>query len=220
LVGKIKLYTKATKMSLENAEQWIADAKLLLKNSSFGHANALLRFACEEIAKAYACWLTSEKMFPKDNMFVKNVFLYHWAKNEIILGMLLFFQWISANPKWQEMDYEDFKLSEEQIAEFDEVFETVLVSMSKMRQKAMYVDVDEKTNEVTSPLKIDEKELRGVLEVTELLLKTIKITIEETSEEYKEKFRKVFASLSEKAWETGKTPFQWFNEKAKFGESE
>lgn len=208
LSNKLDLYAQATEFSLENAEQWIKDAKLLILNLSYGHASALLRFACEEIAKAYACWLTSEKIYPIDNKLVKDVFLRHRAKNEIILGILLLFQWISSNPTRQEMDYEDFKLSGEQIAEFNEQFDAVLVSINKMRQNAMYVAVDEKTNKVTSPLKMDEKELKGVLEATELILKTIKITIEETSEEYKEKFRKAFSSLPKEVWETGEIPVE------------
>jgi hypothetical protein len=107
------------------------------------------------------------------------------------------------------MDFEDLKLTKEQIEESLEQFEAVLVSMNKMRQNAMYVDIDWKIGEVTSPLLMNEKELKGVSEATRLILKTVKLAMKETSEEYKEKLRRFYASFPEEAWETGELPIQW-----------
>jgi len=213
LSDKISLYAEATKLSLENAEQWIKDAKLLIANSSYGHANALVRFGCEEIAKTYVCWLTSEKILPIDNTVVEDVFWNHTVKNEVILGVLLMAHGISKNPKWKEMKYEDFKLSKEQTIEFGKQFEAMLKSTNRMRQKAMYVDVNAEKKELTNPLKIDEKDVNAVLEVSTLLFEMMKNLIEETSEEEKEKWRKAFASVPKEFWETGEIPIQWFSEK-------
>lgn len=210
---KISLYTEATKLSFENAEQWIKDAKLLIKNSSYGHANALLRFGCEEIAKAYVCWLTSEKILPIDNTLVEDVFWNHVVKNEVILGILLMAHWISKNPEWKEKKYEDFELSEEQIIEFSKQFEAMVKSTNRMRQKAMYVDVDAETKEITNPLKMDEKEVNAILEVSKFFSKMMKDLIEETSEEEKEKWRNAFGSLPKEMWETGENPIHWFSKK-------
>ena len=38
---QIKEFEKAVNLCLENVEQYIKDAELLIKNSSFGHAYAL-----------------------------------------------------------------------------------------------------------------------------------------------------------------------------------
>lgn len=208
--NKLSLYTKATKMSLENAEQWIKDAKLLIENSSYGHANALLRFACEEIAKAYVCWLTSEKILPIDNKVAKDVFWNHRVKNEVILGMLSMVQWMSNNRLRKDLVNGNFELSEREIIEASKQFEAMLDSTEKMRQKAIYVDVNEKTKEIMSPLKIDEKEVKGVLDAVELFLKIVRRCIEETSEEEKERWRKVFSSMPREVWETGEIPIEWF----------
>jgi len=210
LSNKLILYAEATKLSLDNAEQWIKDAKLLIENSSFGHASALLRFSCEETAKAYVCWLTSEKILPIDNTLVKDVFWDHTIKNEVILGVLLMVHWINRNPKWKEMKYEDFELSKEQIIEFSKQFGAMLKSTNKMRQKAMYVDVIAETKEIINPLKMDEKEVNAILEVSVLLSKMMKDLIEETSEEEKEKWRKAFGSLPREVWVTGEIPIEWF----------
>jgi len=213
LSDKISLYAQATKLSLENAEQWIKDAKLLIKNSSFGHASALLRFACEETAKAYVCWLTSEKILPIDNTVVEDVFWNHTVKNEVILGVLLLVHWINENPKWKEMKYEDFELSKEQIIELSKQFEAMLKSTNRMRQKAMYIDVNAETKEITNPLRIDEKEVNIILEVSVFLSEMMKELIEETSEEEKEKWRRVFSSLPKEMWNTGEIPIDWFKKK-------
>jgi len=199
-------------MSFENAEQWIKDAKLLIKNSSFGHASALLRFACEEIAKAYVCWLTSEEIIPKDNKIVKDVFFSHWTKNQVILGLLLP---LISNFKKKEIRYEDDKQLQEQIANFNEFFEKLVVSTNEMRNKAIYVDIHKETKKVTSPLKMDEKEARAILQLTERILQILKPVIQETTEIDKEKFRKTFSKLPKDVWKTGEIPIQWLIEKGK-----
>lgn len=178
-------------MSLENAEQWVKDGKLLIENSSFGHASALLRFACEESAKAYVCWLTSEKMLPLGNKVVEDVFWKHRVKNEVIVGMFLTVQWMNDNRILKNGVNEDFEPSEEIIKTYRQ-FEAMLDSTEKMRQKAIYVNMNVETEEIRSPLKMDKQECKGVLEAVEFFLKMIRSCIEETSEKDKEKWRKFF----------------------------
>ena len=107
----------------------------------------------------------------------------------------------------------DFELSKEQIIEFSKQFEAMLKSTNRMRQKAMYVDMNAETKEITNPLRIDEKEVNAVLEVSVFLSKMMKDLIEETSEEEKEKWRKAFSSLPKELWKKGEIPIQWFSEK-------
>ena len=77
---KKDLFKEASKQSIENAEQWIKDAKRLIENASYGHSYSLLVFADEEIAKAYVCWLVSEDMIPVDSKLVKDIFRSHDTK--------------------------------------------------------------------------------------------------------------------------------------------
>lgn len=51
----IKELENGVNLCLENAEQYIKDAELLIKNSSFGHAYALGVLAYEELGKAVMC---------------------------------------------------------------------------------------------------------------------------------------------------------------------
>lgn len=206
---KVSLYAQATKLSLENAEQWIKDAKLLIKNSSFGHASALLRFACEEIAKARVCWLTSEKIIPRENKIIQDIFRYHETKNSIILAMLFNAMFFSDNRLRKEMMEGKLKPSEEEILETYEVFEDMLVSTEKMRQKAIYVDVNLEKNNVETPLTIGEKEVKVILWLAEFFLRIVKQNVEELSEVDKEKLREVFSSIPKEAWETGEIPIEW-----------
>jgi len=200
-------------MSLENAEQWMKDGKLLIKNSSFGHASALLRFACEESAKAYVCWLTSEKMLPLSNKVVEDVFWKHRVKNEVIVGMFLTVQWMNDNRILKNGVNEDFEPSEEEIIKTYRQFEAMLDSTEKMRQKAIYVNMNVETEEIRSPLKMDKQECKGVLEAVKFFLKMIRSCIEETSEKDKEKWRKFFSTIPREAWETGEIPIDWLKEK-------
>ncbi|TET24321.1 MAG: AbiV family abortive infection protein [Candidatus Bathyarchaeum sp.] len=208
LTSKTSLYTEATKKSLENAEQWIKDAKLLLDNSSFGHASALLRFACEELAKAYLCWLSSERIFPIENKVVRDAFKYHETKNQVIIGMIFTLLWRSQGHYLTQTEPSD-----QEIIEAYNQLKAMIVSTEKMRQKAIYVDVIWDKNHVQTPLTITKKQAKGILEWTEVILKVVRQCIEEWSESLKEKFRQAFDKYPKEVWETGRIPIKWLKEK-------
>lgn len=208
---KLGLYTQATKLSLENAEQWIKDAKLLINSSSFGHASALLRFACEETAKAYICWLTSRKIIPLENKIIKNAFWNHRVKNEVILSTLYSIEWLSKNQPLEEVAKKRLKLSEEKIVEAYEQFEAIVDSTEKMRQKAMYVNLNSENAEVQTPLTIGKDEVKDVREMVEIFLKIVKYYIEEMSETEKETLRKFYSTIPREAWKTGEIPIEWLS---------
>lgn len=203
--NKINLYAQATKLSLENAEQWINDAELLIKNSSYGHANALLRFACEEIAKAYVCWLTSERIFPIENRVVRDAFRKHPVKNQVIIALIYGLAW-RGSYRWKEP-------SDQKIIEAYNQLKPMIDSTEKMRQRAVYVDIIWDKNQVQTPLAIPKIEANRVLVLTEILLKVVRYYIKKWPEPTKEKFRRVFDSLPKEAWETGEIPIEWFKEK-------
>ena len=208
--NKLSLYDQATKSSLENAEQWIRDAKLLIENSSFGHASALLRFACEEFAKTYVCWLTSEEMLPIDNEVVEDVFRSHRVKNEVIVGLLSTLGWMNNTASFCKRLMASSEPSKEQIVEACKEFEAILDSTEKMRQKAIYVSLNLERKEVETPLTIDEKEVKGVLEATEIFLKIVRSCVEEFPEKDKERWREIFSSIPREAWKTGEIPSELF----------
>jgi len=203
LSNKLSLYAQATKLSLENAEQWIKDAKLLIKNSSFGHASALLRFAVEETAKAYVCWLTSERLFPIENKVVRDVFKKHKVKNEVMMALAYGLTWRRTHPL-------DTEPSDEEIIQAYRQFEAIIVSTEKMRQKAIYVNMYLDKKETETPLTINEKEVKSVLELAEILLKTVKHYVRNYPESTKEVFRRAFSKLPKEVWETGEIPIEWF----------
>lgn len=206
ILSKNSLYTEATKKSLENAEQWMKDATLLLDNSSFGHASALLRFACEELAKAYLCWLSSERIFPIENKVVRDAFGKHETKNQVIIGVIYALMWRSDYPTQIEP-------SDQEIIEAYNQLKGMIASTEKMRQKAIYVDIIWDKNQVQTPLTITKKEVNSVLELTEILLKVVRHCIEEYPESLKEKYRQAFDKLPKEVWETGKIPIKWLEEK-------
>jgi AbiV family abortive infection protein len=204
LTSKTSLYTEATKMSLESAEQWIKDATLLLDNSSFGHASALLRFACEEIAKAYLCWLSAEGIFPIDNKIVIDAFKYHETKNQVIIGVFSTLAWRAQFPLKIEP-------SAQEIIEAYNQLKAMIASTEKMRQKAIYVDIIWDKNEVHTPLTITKKEANGILKSTELLLSVVRQCFE-WPEPVKDKFRQAFAKYPKEVWETGRMPTKLLEE--------
>jgi len=191
-------------MSLENAEQWIKDAKSLIENSSFGHASALLRFGCEELAKAYLCWVSSERIFPIENKVVRDAFKKHEIKNQLIIGLIYGLMWRSKHPLQIEP-------SDQEIIEAYNQLKAMIVSTEKMRQRAIYVNIIQ--NQVQTPLAITKKEVNSVLELAEILLKVVRYCIEEYPEPTKEKYRQAFNKLPKEVWETGEIPIEWFKKK-------
>ena len=210
--NKLDLYAKASKLSLDNAQRWIKDAELLIGNSSFGHASALLRFAFEELAKAYVCWFTSEKMWPVENKVVRDVFSKHIVKNQVIMGVFYSEAFISTYGK-EELIAERPEVSDEEIIEAFKPFKDIPVMIEKMRQKAIYVHLDLKKKEIETPLTIGRKEATSLLRGAKHLLIIIKMYIEIFPDSSKEILRLIFSSIPKEAWKTGEIPIEWFGEK-------
>ena len=84
------VYLEAMEASIENAEQWIKDAAVVLANNSLAHARALQNFAGEECAKALGCWLVAIGLLPSNHPDVeiggrKSIFKSHHLKNKLSL---------------------------------------------------------------------------------------------------------------------------------------
>lgn len=192
---KLRLYSKAAKSSLENAEQWLKDAKLLMKHGSFGHASALLRFAVEESVKALACWSASEKTLPMEKETIRDVFRFHAAKNEIFLGFLSGVMLKTEGLSGERVMEAISELSEEEISNALEELRKMVTSTEKMRQKAIYVNL--KGEEVVTPLEIGEEESKNILWVAKFFLEAVRYLVEELPEVEKTRLRELFSERSE-----------------------
>ena len=208
--NKLSLYAEATKLSLENAEQWIKDAKLLLKHGSFGHASALIRLAVEEAVKAFVCWFTSEKIFPIENKLVIDVFKYHKVKNEFFLGFLSAWMARERFHSWRRLMESIPKLSQKEVFEALEGFEKMITSTKRMRERAMYVNVEEK--EVETPLAIVEEEPKKILTVAESFVKTVRSITEKMPRDEKAKLKRLFSEIPKEDWKTGELTTDWLME--------
>ena len=201
-----ELFAQAYKISLKNAEQWIKDAKLLMEHSSFGHANALLRFASEEIGKALISWYVSEELFPSNSKPVRDVFRNHVTKNQVILGILIGLQWAESRRKGQiEVTREP---TDKEIEKAWNLFKDMTFGMEKQRQKGIYVDLDLKNKKIASPETITEEEVKVILQGTEVLFRYVSGIPERFSDQDKERFREFFKSLPKEVWKTGQIPIE------------
>ncbi len=66
-----EVYREAMNESLKNAEQWLADARLLAQHDSRIHSFVLRDLAGEEIAKSYACWQVLVGALPVNHPLVR-----------------------------------------------------------------------------------------------------------------------------------------------------
>ena len=154
----------------------------------------------KKLRKLTLVGLLQRKIWPPENIVVKDVFREHKAKNEIILGLLFSAEWAKDENFLKKVTEE--KLEQEEIIKAIEVFDEMVASTEKMRQKTTYVNVDSKKKEVQTPLKIIEKEVEPILRFAESLLKILKYLVEELPETKKETLKAIFSSLPEEVWKT------------------
>jgi len=201
---KKSLFREGINLSLENAEQWIKDAKLLMDNSSYGHSYSLLVFADEEIAKAYICWLVAEDMIPSDSKFVQDIFSKHRTKHETLVGIYLGAMLKRDISKGQitieEILKESPALTIEKLEKTLEEMERLLDFTEMMRQKGIYVD--EKEGKMVSPKSIGKEECEELLQGVEHRFDYVKRLIGEITLSEKHSLKQFFKSLPSEVWNT------------------
>lgn len=207
MTDKLRLYAQTAEKSLENAEQWIEDARLLIGNSSFGHASALLRYACEELSKAFVCWAVAERLYPIESKIIHNVFKHHEVKNRVFVGFAIAVKLIDLYSRRRTSSPDcDKKLS---IVEFVKTFDWIdelTSAMENVRQGSIYVDRDLGEKKVTTPLTISKEKALNILKGTEVYLKIVRHYVENFSEEKKELIRDFVASIPKAFWNEKATP--------------
>jgi AbiV family abortive infection protein len=198
--SEVQLFRCLYEQSLKNADRWIKDAKLLIQNSSYGHASALLRFATEEAAKAIVCWYVSEGIWPAESRPVKDVFRHHVAKNQVVLAVFSGIQWRELKEKGLTKTPE---ITDQEIARDWKIFEQMTFGMEKKRQSAIYVDLKPKGKAIESPESIREEQVKVILKGTEFIFAYASNMAEAFPEPVREKFREYFKSLPKEVWKTG-----------------
>jgi len=201
---KKSLFREGINLSLENAEEWIKDAKLLMDNSSHGHSYSLLVFADEEIAKAYICWLVAEDMIPADSKFVQDIFSKHRTKHEtlvsIYLGAMLKEELSKGQITIEQILKESPVLTIEEIEKALGEMERLLDFTEMMRQKGIYVDKRE--GRMVSPRSIGKEECEELLHGVEHRFNYVKRLISEITPSEKHSLKQFFKSLPMEVWNT------------------
>jgi len=210
-IDRFALFKETAESSLKNAEQWIKDARLLLENSSCAHGSAALRFAYEEIAKAFICWLVSERVFPAHSKPVRDVFRKHAIKNEVISGMCKAVFLGAINKRLIERQPEKGPTDVEIIAALN-LFKGGPSGMEKLRQRVIYVDIDLKGSKISPETTTDEHEAKGMLQAVEIFHEYIKNMMEKMSEEDKKTIREFFNSMPKEMWKTGIIRYEWLRD--------
>lgn len=186
---------------MRNANRWIEDAKLLIQNSSYGHASATLRFAIEEIARAIVCWYVSQRIFPAKGKAISDIFRSHAVKSQVVLGML---SGIRRRELVEKGVISAAEQTDQEIAEEWKVLKPLISEMEKKRQSSIYVGLNPRDRTIETPESIGEKEARALLNTTEFAFVYAKDIDLAFTEPVREKFRQYFGSLPKEVWETGR----------------
>lgn len=169
---KEKFLRKAAALCLKNAEQYVEDAKILIKKGSSGHAFALAVFAEEELAKAVMYHLCAEGIYGVEGKWKEDVFS-HKRKQQFAFGIawayevILMMQEASefARRKAKGKVAEAKRIYEKRVAELYLKEQTAFASrhgeayehlryfegLQDRREEAMYVEVDLQKDRVTCP---------------------------------------------------------------------
>jgi AbiV family abortive infection protein len=92
LIEQEAFLRKVALESLKNAERYIKDAKILLKNKSFGHAFAMAVLGEEESSKAFMFQHASEGIAGIDGKWREEVVKYHTVKQRLAFGTALVYE--------------------------------------------------------------------------------------------------------------------------------
>jgi len=140
-------------LSLENAEKFLDDAQILIKNSSYGHAYAFTVLALEEIGKAVYCNWTINGPLKVDDDFLKRL-RDHKTKQKVIkeVEKLVVLKTEMDNyrksknrrkaPSKSPIERDFFLAKLESSSQFKSL-EAFYGSLEKFKQLALYVDINE-----------------------------------------------------------------------------
>ncbi|HUV02503.1 MAG TPA: AbiV family abortive infection protein [Desulfobacteria bacterium] len=165
----------AVELCLENAEQYIKDADLLIESSSFGHAYAFGVLAYEEMGKAAVCivWVLLYRHVNKDVLDKKkwrnkreNPLMNHTKKQKIMKGIDTLME---ALPLL--FSVEELEISEEDKKEITKYFSDSPDSIIEFNQlvfsyisdfKVDLEDLSEETDRTVKEFTLEDEKWRGL----------------------------------------------------------
>lgn len=166
---------KVAKESLENAEQFVDDAKVLFRKKSYGHAFALAVLGEEELAKAIMYSNAAEGLIGIKGKWREDLHKHKWKQiiaftiammYELILILEEAADFAKKKSKGDDRMFKQiFEKKAVQILQKEdrlfahrkgEVFEHLELfgELQRKREKAMYVDANLKELKISSPKKI------------------------------------------------------------------
>jgi len=190
-----KILTEAVKLCLDNAEQYIKDAEVLVKNSSYGHAFALSVLAEEETAKAWMYYLCVQGILGVHGDWRKDI-RKHRFKQKLAFMLTLMYKvgeliyeiqesvekMAEANSnKAKEIVLKKMKNFQERMVksvtyqrgEFHESLKW-FKGMQEEKEKALYVDLNIERKRLSSPKMFNKSEVRKYLSQVEKRLEMTK----------------------------------------------
>jgi AbiV family abortive infection protein len=169
----------AVELCLENAEQYIRDAELLIESSSFGHAYAFGVLAYEELGKAVGCIfrIFSYRHVNKDVLDKKkwrnraqNPFMNHTKKQKIMKVVDTLIE--SLHQRFNAEELEISKEDEKEIPKYfsdsfsdspDSIIELIQLASSYISEfKADLEDLIEESDRTAKEFTLEEEKWRGL----------------------------------------------------------
>lgn len=169
----------AVELCIENAEQYIKDAELLIKRSSFGHAFAFGVLAYEELGKAVVCsfWVFSYRHVNKDVLDKKkwrykrqNPLINHTKKQKIMKAVDTLIE--SLHQRFNAEELEISKENEKEITKYfsdsfsdspDSSIELIQLASSYISGfKADLEDLIEESDRIVKEFTLEDEKWRGL----------------------------------------------------------
>jgi len=169
-----KVFLDGIFVCLDNAEAWIKEAELVSKNSSYGHACALLFHGLESLVQAAVCYGVARDQLTIESPDFKKAFTEHKRKLELVLNTLVtgeimdqILPKITKNKGFfeviQELINQNLYLDEiEKVVEKRKV--SFVKNIMRLRNEGIYVNFDNNQLKFTSPMDIKRKDYEELKE--------------------------------------------------------
>lgn len=192
-----KILREAVKECLDNVEQFIKDADVLIINSSYGHAFALTVLAEEELVKAFICHICAEGILPLSyELWWRKRFTNHLIKQACAFGLALSCRLVelvqSIRKLIEEQVGEDFEkrryLARQKLKEFGDNIRKQAISkrgemyqfvqqfktLQRDKEKGFYVDINFEDETLSSPKSVKKDEVVSYLNQVKSRLEFVK----------------------------------------------
>jgi AbiV family abortive infection protein len=207
------VFEDAYRKSLANAKQLLRDAKLLIHESSFGHAIALAISADEEIAKAISCWLVAKRLVPEDSKVVDHAFSRHDIKH---MTQIVYYGRMQLEEEFRrgklsliDILKEGMRLTEKQLEKDIEKLYQLAMEREYLRQDGLYVNLTD-DGTVSSPSQFTLTEAKDVVSGVEQRLAYQERLITMPKPEELASIKAFIDSVPKEAIEEGEIPIDWF----------